>query len=167
MSAKRPISDRPDEDVEEDDREVKRQKIIPHQSKLETVLKEFLDCVTPASPKSLSDFNEKEQAENRRGVPPIDIILLKMELKDLQVAKDTETLDAGLNRIGSNLENLQKVYDNYITEVVAKADEVKVQVRPALSDVILGIQRARKKLSGIFPHCLSCFGKLNVTIHRH
>ncbi|PVF94209.1 hypothetical protein CPB86DRAFT_800666 [Serendipita vermifera] len=129
MPFKRPVLDLSDKDMDKGDWQVKRQKVVPHRSKLETTIEDILDLLGPATSNSLTDFNEWEKKEERRGVAPIDILMLE---KDLGGLKDA------------------KIYDKYSANTVAKSDEVQGgYVEATLYDIIRRIKVARNQLPDI------------------
>jgi len=53
MPHKRTVSDRTDEDMSEGDRELKKQKTLPHRGKIQTVMEGFLVLLSPATSEAL------------------------------------------------------------------------------------------------------------------
>jgi hypothetical protein len=155
MGPKRLVSDRPDEDTMEHGLGVKRQKTARHWRKMGAVVQDFLDMLSPAAPGSLADFNKWENEERRRGVHPIDIVLLQLRVKQLQAVTDVETLDTKLNEIDSFLAAAQVRYRNYIN-ALAKDKAAQEVVEAVLGDVIQRIEEARGQLPGMVPYWMSC-----------
>jgi hypothetical protein len=155
MATKRPVSNRSDEEADNGDRVIKRQKILPHRNKFKDVMEEFLDLLTPATSKSLADFNQWERLEKRRGVTPIDTVLLEKQLRALQTM-NTETLEAKLNKIDATLQSFEAIYGDYIDDSAAKGPKVQRMVEATLDAVIGRIQMAREQLPGMLSYWMNC-----------
>jgi hypothetical protein len=152
MSHKRPASSLSDEDTNKNEWGAKKQKTVPHLGKLNDVIADFLDLLSPASPDSLVHFNKRERAGNRGGVDSIDTSDLERELKLLRAMKDEATLDAKLSEIELYLKHLQKQYQDYINAATAEGDSVAALVIPTLSRLISRIQKAREDIPGMFSY---------------
>jgi hypothetical protein len=152
MSRKRPADDN------EGGREFKKQRATPHRGKWDAVVQDFLELLNPASGESLADFNNVEREEKRRGLIPIDILLVEMELEELPATNDIEPK---LEWIGSHLKDAQEVYESYLETHGAVAE-----VRLTVGNIIWCIQKARDRLPGMFSHLDELLRKLNITIHR-
>jgi hypothetical protein len=76
MSRKRSVSD-----MSEYGPEVKKQKRLPHRGKIQMVMDDFVDLLSPAAPEPLKEFNTVERAEGRRGATPLDSFRLQTELQ--------------------------------------------------------------------------------------
>ena len=85
MSRKRPVLEE-DTDTSGNGREVKKQKTLPRRGKVEAAMEEFLDLLRPATDKSLSKFNSKEEQQGRVGIVPIDIVQVEGELNELWIS---------------------------------------------------------------------------------
>ena len=123
----------------------------------QTVIEGFLDLLSPATPEALEEFNALEKKEKRRGVIPIDIGYLEMELNQLLQMTDVNTLDAQLKEIDSYLESIQGLCDDYIGDAASKSKKVQRWVKATLMPVTSRIKTARKRLSGMFSHCMNCW----------
>jgi hypothetical protein len=150
MSQKRTASDLSDEDTDGSERGAKRQKILPHLGKVDKVMADFLDFLSPATSISLAQFNEGERAEKRRGVTPINISTLEMDLQELRTINEIEVMEAKLSDIDLYFKDLEAQYNKYIADATAKGDNVTVLVRPALRPAVSVIQKAREQLPGMF-----------------
>ncbi len=148
MAPKRSPSNIDDDDANEGGRELKKQKTAPHRGKLDAVLQDFLDFLSPATGGSLADFNDDEKQQKRRGVVPINIRRVQMELGQLRVAKDIESLDAGLVTLDTYLKGLQDECAEYMV------DTPKAHVKRTLDEVIWQVQAARDLLPGMLSHCM-------------
>ena len=144
MPPKRLRSDRSDKDTDKDVREAKKRKTLPHRGKIQEVIQQFLDMLSPATSESLARFNEREIDKNRDGVVPIDIDLLEMDLGKLLGVTDTKSLDVKLNEISSSLDVAQDHYDEYMVDAAAK------NVTMVLRNLIQRIEVAKEQLPGIF-----------------
>jgi hypothetical protein len=142
MPAKRPVSDLSDDDIDEDDRVVKKQKPLPLSHQVKLMIEDILNLLTPTTSQSLADFNSWERAQKQRGVTPIDTDLLQMELGALQA----KNVDAKLKAIDSDLEQTQVVYSSYIADAATRGDGVP---GTTLNPAIRRIQMAREKLPGM------------------
>jgi len=92
---------------------------LPHRGKLEAVIEDFLDLLSPATNKPLSDFNSQERRRGRFGVISIDIIRMEGEFHRLLAGSDINTLDAKFNDIDKYLAATQAEYEDYVVGAVA------------------------------------------------
>ena len=165
MPPKRPASDMDDNDENEDGREVKKQRTVPHRGILGAVMQDFLDALSPATGKTLAEFNKKEERKGRDGVVPINMFRVETELKRLQVAKDIESLDAKVEDIDSYLKGFQDECIEYIVNTTKNGPNT--YVTRILNDVIWQIQAARSQLLGMFSYWKNYCRKLDMAIHRY
>jgi hypothetical protein len=147
--------------MSEDGREVKKYKILPHRGIIKPVMEGFLDMLSPATPETFSKFNSREEEQGGRGVTPIDIVWLKMQLNKLLAMTDIESLDAKLNEIDPYLAGVQDLYGRYIVDATAKDAVVQSSVTVPLGPVTPAgrIKAAREQLPGDFSHRVSYYGK--------
>ncbi|PVF94212.1 hypothetical protein CPB86DRAFT_800669 [Serendipita vermifera] len=148
MPPKRPVSDRSDDDTDENDRVVKKQKTLPHREQFQAVMDEFLDFLTHASSDSLAKFNKRELAAGRWGVDPISLLMFETELGKLQGVTDVAILDTKLGNIDSTLKDFQEQYGEYVSEAteIETSDRARKLIKPSLSTALWGIQEARNRL---------------------
>ena len=156
MPRKRPVSDRSESDIGEYGPKVKKQKILPHRGKIWTVVGDFLDLLSPAAPKSLKKFNSWEEKQDRDGVVPLDIRLLKIYLEELPGMKSTEALVAKINEIDTSLATQQAHFERYIADNGRKSEDAEILARATLGAVISRIKEARELLPGKSSHWMSC-----------
>jgi len=162
MPPKRPASNIDDENTRESGREAKKQRTVRHRGKLDAVVEDFLDMLSPATGGSLAKFNADEKEEKRRGVVPIDIVRVQKQLEKLRVAKDIRSLDAKLMGIDSYLKKFQDGYNGYLAKHSATTE-----VELTVDGIIWRIEAARGQLPGMFPHWMDYCGKLNITTLRY
>ena len=144
MSRKRLASDRPYEETDEDNREVKKQKILPHRGKREAAMEYFLELSSSAS-ELVARFNKRQLNANRDGVGEIFVDRLQRRLSALVAASDVETLDAKLHDIDSYLERKEDICRLHLAKPMI--DPLAADV---LDDIIDKIQVAREQLPGTF-----------------
>jgi len=147
-----------DADTSINDREGKRKKTLPHQAKIGDVFQELLNMLGPATSESLKDFNNRERKERRRGVVPLDIGLLEMELSQLR-ATAAEGIGAKLDDINSFLEVTQVVYEDYIGDPGTGEQVVRRRVKASLGSVVRRIKKAKEMLPGLFSHWVNYWWK--------
>ncbi len=145
MPTKRPASNSDDDCAYEGGREVKKQKITPHRGKLDAVVQEFLNLLSPTTGESLANFNASEREKERRGVPTMYMLRVETDLRALRVAKDIGSLDARLQSIDSYLNKYIDAYNRYLEEYRG-VDDVDI----TLENVTWTIQQARDQLPRMF-----------------
>ncbi|CAG8692906.1 4756_t:CDS:2, partial [Acaulospora colombiana] len=151
MPPKRSVLDRSDEDTDKDDRKTKRQKVLPYRSKIERMIDDWLDLLQPATDEPLRKFNKREDKEDRDGVVPLNMRILKIDLEEMQKVKDVKTLDAKFKEMDSCLEQSQIQFEDYINDAAKDGEEVHKRAIKHLNGSIRAIQKARQRLPGIKP----------------
>jgi hypothetical protein len=158
MSLKRLASDRPHEEAGDDDREVKKQKTLPHWGKRKQVIEDFLDVLSSAC-ESVTEFNVREKEEGQYGVHQICMDRIHTGLDELKAASDEKTLDVKLHDIESYLADRQAVYADYIDDMAVEGEKVQRRVKTDLGDVIWKIKKARGQLLGTFYYWMNRRGE--------
>ena len=153
--------DRSGSDIGEHGPDVKKQKTLPLGDKMEAVMGDFLDLLSPATTESLMKFNSWEEKRGRYGVVALDIPLLEMELKELLGTGNIKALDAKINEIDTSLAKVKAHFEEYVVDEGAKSEKVGRLVERTLGDVINRINKARARLPGRFSYWMNCWGKAN------
>ena len=156
MPRKRPVSDRSGSDTGEYGPEVKKQRTLLHRGKLEAVVEDFLDLLSPVATESLKKFNSLEEKDGRRGVVALDIPLLEIYLKELRGMTDTKALVAKINEIDTELAQGKVHFEEYVVDEGAKNEKVGRLVERTLRAVISRIEKARGQLPGRCSHWMGC-----------
>jgi len=148
MSLKRLASERSSEETSEDDREVKKQKTLPHWGKKGAVIEEFLAELDSASG-TVTQLAIWASERKHIGPGPLNANWVRRLLAGLSV-NDGKTLDDKLRDIDSYLAESKTDYQHYIGLMATENEGVTVKRN--LNDVILSCKSIMQGTS-----CQVCF----------